>query len=77
MRDKLVISLLRLFQTHPSTAERIARLEVEVAAGISLWDAARRGTQRAGRDVISFGGKVGGLLNATFGNVPELIGAWP
>jgi Ca2+:H+ antiporter len=70
--DATLVFVLAALGTIPG-AVLLGQATEEVASGITLWDAARRGTRRAGTDVLSFGGKVGGLLNATFGNVPELI----
>jgi Ca2+:H+ antiporter len=66
-----LVFLLATAGTIPASA-LLGRATEEVASGITLWDARRRGASAAAAS-LSLGDKVGGLLNATFGNVPELI----
>lgn len=61
-----VVFLLAALGTLPAAA-LLSRATEHIAAGITAWDARRAGTRS------TLGAKVGGLLNATFGNVPELI----
>jgi Ca2+:H+ antiporter len=51
----------------------LGRSTEELAVGITAWDAQRHGAGAASLKSAAFGAKVGGLLNATFGNIPELI----
>jgi Ca2+:H+ antiporter len=54
-------------------AALLGRATEEVALGVAAWDVRRRGLAVQPADSATLGAKIGGLLNATFGNIPELI----
>jgi Ca2+:H+ antiporter len=54
-------------------AALLGRATEEIAAGITVWDVRRHASSGHSATTATLGAKVGGLLNATFGNIPELI----